>query len=184
MNQPLSSSDLGTHQRFWLRRSQITALLWLFALLTVCFAVPVAYSGIQYRRLVAKHHDKELAAEFPFTDEDGRGCHVFVFTPLFQGWPGTNPQTVVVTDRFFAELACTEVDDGESMFSAAAVERLDGAPCLKVTRVYRPMWGGIGTRRYKLAASGVSPSGDVCWDDPTYWRRQFDRLPGATIGAH
>ena len=161
-----------------LRRLQISALLWLLTVVIVCLAAPLGYRHIQFRRMIAKHRDeyKRLAADIPYRGADGRGYEVLIFIPVFGGFPGSNPQTVVVTDKFFGELSSTIVYDGQSKFDAAVVEYVDGAPFLAITRVYRPMYGGIGTSRYALNAAGVVPAGDVQWNDRNYWERYFASL--------
>jgi hypothetical protein len=72
----------------------------------------VALVQLRRQRLLAKYRGEGcfLAAEFPITLE-GRYCHVLVFVPAIQVIPGRNPQTIVIADKFSAELSSIRVDE-------------------------------------------------------------------------
>ena len=95
---------------------------------------------------------------------DEQGYRIFLFDPTTKMWPGSQPQTIVVTDEDFRLRYWTEVG-GEPMFHSAKLETTNGKVVLAITcqhrRRLRP--NNIGIYRYRLSPSGLQMIGAVEW---------------------
>lgn len=91
--------------------------------------------------------------------------HVFVFDPVLHSWPGTQPETIVITDALHRVLDWKEVG-GSPMFGGAAFEHAENAgPVLLITREHRHTIPNPkrGIYRFSLKNDTITPSPEIEW---------------------
>lgn len=123
----------------------------------------------------------------------GKCRHVFVYDPCLHSWPGTQPETIVITDASHRVLDWKEVG-GSPMFVGAALEHAEDArPFLLITREHRHTIPNPkrGIYRFSLQNDMITPSPEVEWlykDEAeraqfARWRkalREYERANGNT----
>ena len=103
----------------------------------------------------------------------GRTCRVLLFDTLTKSWPGSQPQTVVLTDEEYDLLAWRELG-GSPVYQSARLEKRGGSTVLAVTCSHRR--GPRGTYRYSLSLGGISRVGDIEWDEGDEAPEPFEGL--------
>jgi hypothetical protein len=91
--------------------------------------------------------------------------HVFVFDPVLHRWPGTQPETIVITDAAHRVLGWKEVG-GSPIFAGAAFEDADDTgPVLLITREHRHTIPNPnrGIYRFSLKNDTITPSPEIEW---------------------
>jgi hypothetical protein len=91
--------------------------------------------------------------------------HVFIYDPCRHSWPGTQPETIVITDPSHCVLDWKEVG-GSPMFVAAAFQHLeDAGPVLSITRQHRHTIPNPkrGIYRFRLKNDTITPSPKIEW---------------------
>ncbi len=90
---------------------------------------------------------------------------VFVFDPVLHSWPGTQPETIVITDVSHRVLDWKEIG-GSPMFAGAAFEHAeDTGPVLLITREHRHTIPNPkrGIYRFTLNNDTIAPSPEIEW---------------------
>ena len=111
-------------------------------------------------RMITNLEYKNLVFHAVCTDKLGRSSHIAVFAPMFFTWPGSQPQTVVITDDKLRVTHWEEVG-GSPWFVSANLRIETNHLILRVKCDHRS--SHYGTYRYKLSLSDVEPVGDVEW---------------------
>lgn len=91
--------------------------------------------------------------------------HVFVFDPVLHSWPGTQPETIIITDALHRVLDWKEVG-GSPMFAGAAMEHAENVgPVLLITREHRHTIPNPnrGIYRFSLKDDTIAPSPEIEW---------------------
>jgi hypothetical protein len=91
--------------------------------------------------------------------------HVFVFNPVLHRWPGTQPETVVITDASHRVLDWKEIG-GSPMFVGAAFEHAqDAGSVLLITREHRHTIPNPkrGIYRISLNNDTIRPCPEIEW---------------------
>ena len=91
--------------------------------------------------------------------------NVFVFDPVVHSWPGTQPETIVITDAAHRVLGWKEVG-GSPMFAGAAFEDADDTgPVLLITREHRHTIPNPkrGIYRFSLNNDTITPNPEIEW---------------------
>jgi hypothetical protein len=91
--------------------------------------------------------------------------HVFVFDPVLHSWPGTQPETVVITDASHRVLDWKEIG-GSPIFVGAAFEHAqDAGPVLLITREHRHTIPNPkrGIYRISLNNDTITPCPEIEW---------------------
>lgn len=160
------------------------------------FSLWIAYVTpfLSQRKLLARHTGQanRLVFKEAFLDQTGTPLRVFLFEARQQGFPGSQPQQIVITDHDFQERVAWTADYPEEIMRvtasapivhSAALEFVDGAPILAMTCLHRG--GGYGTYRYSLSATGVQRIGEVEWDPRLEaeldWRNKHADIYGHAI---
>jgi hypothetical protein len=78
-------------------------------------------------KLLAFHRSYQL---------DGKQRYVLIYDPNWHLWPGTQPQTIVISDGNFRLLQWKEVG-GSPKFSSADLQLEDGKPRVRITCLHR-----------------------------------------------
>jgi hypothetical protein len=112
----------------------------------------------------------ELKFEQRFTHSDGKHYRVLVFDSWFKIWPGDNPYLIVVASDDYRLVTAGQFGGSEHLESVS-LSSDHGKTILSATCLHRPMLGGVGTYRYEISPTQVTPYGNVQWDDPEYWDR-------------
>lgn len=112
---------------------------------------------------------KTMVFQSPFRAVSGRRCIAFVFDQQVHSWPGSQPQTIIITDSQCRLLTWKEVG-GSPMFCHAWMEVVGNDPTTLTIACNHRFLRGFGVYRYVVEPSGVRRLGDVEWIDKQHPR--------------
>jgi hypothetical protein len=102
---------------------------------------------------VSRLSRKHLAWKSGVQTVEGSPCRIFHFDPELQSWPGSQPQTIVLTDAAGKVITWKEVG-GEPMFVSCEIETRNGEVLLIVTCDERRR-DSPGKYTYRLTLRGI-----------------------------